>query len=1171
MPIKPPNLDDRRYADIVAEARALIPQYCPEWTNLSDADPGMTLVQLFAWMTELTIYRLNKVPDKTYVHFLNFIGEERRRALPAAGPLTFSLRSGRPVELAPFTRCATRQREDRPALEFLAVDGLTIHDSQVSRVMAVKGGKEPAVRELPYGLQGGHASALTFGSGRGAQFFELDPADYGPEAYTPYQYLYIAHDDFRLMDLQADGERAPGRLRIRRTSGDDLSMVPFFRWEYPTARGWQPVELVAEDGADTGLPEQDLLTALPGITPIDRLGHTDQSFELPEPVARARWWIRGRLDYERWLAARMEDDLEVTWKDDRGGEDRAIHNWKVRAIGRTLEFFLQDLPPLRGGWTIRLALVDRGVPAGRNSYLPRYRWTYRRGETWEEIPRERVRTEGTMMIITGPLTDMASDGFNLRAERVEVAFLRGLAPDLELDLNWIRPVEVDMYQGDDPRRVTRLLPGEAPWSPFQIATVIAPTIGRRMYIGSDLFENRRQAPVLVELEVGFEMNGELIEEPDDKYSLQLTYKAEDNWRVVWSEDKIYAGFRFSDLDPDGAKRKARRKIRIVLDPKTQLKGLERHTVGDTETTWLRLELVKSNLTRTDKDKKEHPVVPKFYGVTLGVDKTLGSDTYEQPMPGPSMAQLDFREENRRLTRVMTRSAGRLNEFFPFFPFVEIAEENQALYLQLDKPLPVGSRHAIQFRCRGETFLPDGVSVQWEVLEKREHGRFGWRRLTTIQREEDGVEEAPAFDLASSGTLEFSLAEPVELSEHGAWLRGRFTLPADMGIHQLPPLPPITHVLMNTVDAVNLHSQRTERFSGHGVPGQQVQLLRKPVFLHNDEKERQVFPRPEAFDDIKVFVQGEDGETEEWFPAREGTLLSAGKDDRVFVVDPVDGTLTFGNGIRGRMLPIGSNNILVDTYRIVPGARGNLGPGEVVVCEAYGDALEVVNLLPTVGGRDAEAIDEIIRRAPSILTSRDRAVTRRDFEIIAREASGEVARAACSSSMDEDGRVEVVILPRRREDERVPDPFLAAGLRDHVSRYLKRRCLINVDPVVRLAAFLPIDVSVTVRLRPNANIISVREQAESWVHAFLDPYAGGLDGEGWPFGGTLYAQDFARMVSEIPEVRHVIDVQLYDMSAADLRRAVPGWEEGEGDNQLVLGGHDLFVVRRVRITTEDGLR
>jgi hypothetical protein len=170
-------------------------------------------------------------------------------------------------------------------------------------------------------------------------------------------------------------------------------------------------------------------------------------------------------------------------------------------------------------------------------------------------------------------------------------------------------------------------------------------------------------------------------------------------------------------------------------------------------------------------------------------------------------------------------------------------------------------------------------------------------------------------------------------------------------------------------------------------------------------------------------------------------------------------------------------------------------------------------------------------------------------------------------MDEDGQVEVVILPNRREGESVPDKFLSAGLRDHVSRYLKRRCLINVDPVVRLAEFMRIDVSLELRLRPNANVLQVREVAEQWVRAFLDPYAGGLDAEGWPFAGTVYAQDFARMVTDIPEVRHVVAVQLHDMSSED-PKAEPGWNEGEGESALFLTEHDLFAVRRVRIRTEE---
>ncbi|QQO09008.1 putative baseplate assembly protein [Breznakiella homolactica] len=68
------NLDDRTFDDIVDEAIRLIPRYCPEWTNHNPTDPGITLIELFAWMTELTLYRLNQVPEKTYLSLLELMG-----------------------------------------------------------------------------------------------------------------------------------------------------------------------------------------------------------------------------------------------------------------------------------------------------------------------------------------------------------------------------------------------------------------------------------------------------------------------------------------------------------------------------------------------------------------------------------------------------------------------------------------------------------------------------------------------------------------------------------------------------------------------------------------------------------------------------------------------------------------------------------------------------------------------------------------------------------------------------------------------------------------------------------------------------------------------------------------------------------------------------------------
>jgi predicted phage baseplate assembly protein len=91
MPLTPPLLDDRTFDDLFEEARARIPRYTPEWTNHNDSDPGITLLQLFAWMTETLLYRVNQVPELNYVKFLQLLGVEPTPAQPARTELTFKL------------------------------------------------------------------------------------------------------------------------------------------------------------------------------------------------------------------------------------------------------------------------------------------------------------------------------------------------------------------------------------------------------------------------------------------------------------------------------------------------------------------------------------------------------------------------------------------------------------------------------------------------------------------------------------------------------------------------------------------------------------------------------------------------------------------------------------------------------------------------------------------------------------------------------------------------------------------------------------------------------------------------------------------------------------------------------------------------------------------------
>ncbi len=69
-----PNLDDRNFEDLMKEALALIPVYDKSWTNYNPSDPGITLLELFSWLSEITIYRINRIPEENYRRFLELLG-----------------------------------------------------------------------------------------------------------------------------------------------------------------------------------------------------------------------------------------------------------------------------------------------------------------------------------------------------------------------------------------------------------------------------------------------------------------------------------------------------------------------------------------------------------------------------------------------------------------------------------------------------------------------------------------------------------------------------------------------------------------------------------------------------------------------------------------------------------------------------------------------------------------------------------------------------------------------------------------------------------------------------------------------------------------------------------------------------------------------------------------
>ncbi len=90
MPIQPLQLDDRDFEQLFQEARARIPVHTPLWTNFNESDPGITLVRLFAFMTENLLYRSNRIPEANRRKFLTLLGIGLQPASAGQGLVSFS-------------------------------------------------------------------------------------------------------------------------------------------------------------------------------------------------------------------------------------------------------------------------------------------------------------------------------------------------------------------------------------------------------------------------------------------------------------------------------------------------------------------------------------------------------------------------------------------------------------------------------------------------------------------------------------------------------------------------------------------------------------------------------------------------------------------------------------------------------------------------------------------------------------------------------------------------------------------------------------------------------------------------------------------------------------------------------------------------------------------------
>ena len=339
-----PVIDDRSFTDLVAEARSRIPRYTSEWTDLNDNDPGMALVQLFAWMTELQIFRLGQVPELNYLKFLELIGMELEPAQPARGWVTLPVEPGHPEEqvlIPQGAQIASADADQQGPVLFETDRALTAIRAQLVALQSFDGF---TYRELsaandaadgdyqPFGPRLGEGAALYLG------FSEALPA----VAWSLVLYRQSAQ---------------AGRLVLSCAEPQPGPAAGVFAWEYWDGASWAALTVLGDDTAGWQRGgELRFRGPSAGSMQPRAIGRVDAPLFWVRAVPAAGWFQRAPE-----IVALRTNTVAVTQAETLRFENLGGSNGEMDQV-----LVLQDAPVLPG--TLALE-VDEGA-----GYLP-----------WEEV------------------------------------------------------------------------------------------------------------------------------------------------------------------------------------------------------------------------------------------------------------------------------------------------------------------------------------------------------------------------------------------------------------------------------------------------------------------------------------------------------------------------------------------------------------------------------------------------------------------------------------------------------------------------------------------------------------------------------------------------------------------------------------------------------------------
>ncbi|MFK7695876.1 putative baseplate assembly protein [Paenibacillus sp. HJGM_3] len=1123
--MKAPLIDKRDMNELFKQMRELVPYYVPEWKAEDDKDPGVAVMKLFAQLYMGIVHRLNQVPDKNFIAFLNMLGVKLQPARPSRGPVTFYLSEGAsdPVLVPAATQLAAQPADGGKPIIFETEKPILATPAKLVEAICYNP-EEDGIYQAPAGF--------------------LLPARIKPFSSS------------LLIDTQAGGNRLYLEQLKGLNKGDALRVEGPEQAEYFEAENVEEDAIIASDPLlrphTAGSPVRrvtdfELFEGKNKQTHILYLGHREL-FNVESQVSFALDLSGASLTVQQGELLASSVEWHYWSEDNRWSELSVELEYSENGAGRLL---LKKKQPIR----IQETEIDgfrcrwlRGVAAPsairllQEVQLRSLNVTVLNDELppapdlafYNDIPLDPTSALypfGRTPRLYDTLYLASQEALSKKGAEVQIRFTlehdnpNNLPDDtITTDLSW------EYWNGKG-------------W--MKLAGI------------SENFSVKRTGSGAIRLDrkIAF------VNPPD---SSEVMIQGQLNY---WIRVRIVSGGYGTEVLALKISEYALTRNYVV--PKISGLKLQYGQSSSGSPTNLEHIVTRNNMEFRDRTAEVaggRPFRPfytledKHQSLYLGFDRP--------PLKGPvslyfSVMEQEYAEDNRP----------RLEwEYYR-------VQDGQGSWAKLD--VRDETRHLTQNGCI--EFIGPADFMELVMFGKR----LIWIR--GIDAEDKFVPAGRSLDAgkrASQGDPSSAAAAtpdsrcncaPPACSDTVDLFDLRFNLADQM--REFPPAPKLNGIYLNSAMVTHAESIPEEMLgSSSGTASLGFNFSRFPVLSEEiyvnemnalSEGERQDLAESGSVPvrEVKDGSGQTTGFWVRWSPVDDLKESKAG--DRHYEIDRTFGTIRFGDGVHGMVPPIGTDNVKA-VYRTGGGAIGNVGPSEITMLKTSIAFIDrVSNPDGAAGGFDTERMEQALERGPHSIKHRNRAVTAEDYEQLALQAAQGIARVKCLPGWNDQGEheagwVTVIVVPQSGDRQPSPTP----QLRRQVQSYLEARAsnvavfpnhLKVIGPV-----YVEISISTVLAARTFDAVPAVEREAMRKLSAFLHPLSGGPDGRGWEFGRLPCLSDFYALLEADRNVDHVetLSMTIRDPATGNSIEVTPDRPiaAGSGPFFLIYSGEHKTTVR-----------